>query len=127
MTSDQASPRYHDVSKLLWPPLVSAGPLTAELTIVGAVSHLTGAATTASHLNSSDTLWPEVKLRDHQPQLQPRPRRPDTVSRHRSHVRNGVENTLLSDGAYKGFHNLRLLKLKITIINKHLNKCTNLR
>ena len=89
MTSDQASPRYHDVSKLLWPPLVSAGPLTAELTIVGAVSHLTGAATTASHLNSSDTLWPEVKLRDHQPQLQlqPRPRRPDTVSRHGSHVR----------------------------------------
>ena len=36
-------------------------------------------------------------------------------------------STLLSDGAYKGFHNLRLLKLKITIINKHLNKCTNLR
>lgn len=44
-----------------------------------------------------------------------------------ANVRNGVENTLLSDGAYKGFHNLRLLKLKITIINKHLNKCTNLR
>ena len=68
---DQASPRYHDVSKPAWPPLVSGGPLTAQLTIVGAVSHLTGPATTTSHLNSSDTLWPGVKLRDHWPQLQP--------------------------------------------------------